>query len=258
DAVTDALARLPLALPTPTVERQGSGSLRWMHRRYEVTLPQPEAGTIEHALQPVRDSAAGVTLEVSEHDAGASAQIGIDGLLTHTVIVHWLDRPPRTALIVDDLGNDLLVARELMAIDAPLTMAIVPFRPFSKQVAELAAMFGREVLLQLPMDEQEGADIGGQRVLSATANQADVLALVNDGLADVPHSVGVNNHLGSRFTSDRERMRWTLERLKQESLFFVDSRTTPGSVACEVAATVAVPCATRSVLLDDNEEAATI
>jgi polysaccharide deacetylase 2 family uncharacterized protein YibQ len=259
ERVTAALAQLPMALPTPVEEPQGSGPLRWMHRLYEVTLPAPaNRAATERLLEPVRSAAPGVALDIAEGAGGARVQIGIDGLLTHTLALRWLDRRPRAAIIIDDLGNDLLTARELAGIDAPLTFAVMPFRPFSQQVAELAALFGREVLLHLPMESEDGEDFGAQNVLRVSSDRTAIVTALDESLAAVPHCVGVNNHMGSRFTGDRERMRWTLERLKEDSLFFIDSRTSPHSVACEVAAAIALPCATRSLFLDETDDEAAV
>ncbi len=255
ERVTVAVEALPLPLPTPAEEPKGSGALHWQHRRYELTIPAPgQAGAIDRVFDVVRAAAPGVSVEVSEHDAGAQVQVGIDGLLTHTIVLHWLGRRPRVAIVIDDLGNDLLIAGQLAEIDAALTFAVLPFRPFSKEVAERAALVGREVLVHMPMEPESGEDFGAQEVLQVGADRPKIVHEVDASVAAIPHAVGVNNHMGSLFTADRERMLWALERLKEEGLFFIDSRTTPLSVACEVAAAIRLPCAARDVFLDDTDE----
>lgn len=259
DGVTRTLALLPLPLPTPREEPQGSGALRWTLRRYELTLPAPtEPGALDRLFAPIHDTIPTATVSISDDDGGAQVHIGVDGLLTHTLTLHWLGHRPRTAIIIDDLGNDLRIARELAGIDVPLTFAVMPGRPFSKEVAELAALFGREVLVHLPMEADSGEDFGADRVLRVGADRDAIVQTVDQELAAVPHAIGVNNHMGSRFTSDREHMRWVLERVKQAGLFFIDSRTTPDSVACQVAAELALPCAERSLFLDDVDDDAEI
>ena len=258
-AVTVALDHLPWPVPTPDTDPQGAGALRWTHRRYELTLPAPEDPVaLEKTFDPIRDAAAGVTVNVNQEAVGAQVQVGVDGLLTHTLTLHWLGRQPRVAIIIDDLGNDLLIARNLASIDAPLTFAVMPLRPFSKEVAELATLFGREVLVHLPMEAESGEDFGAENVLLLSADRDAIIQQLDASLDSVPHAVGVNNHMGSRFTSDRAHMLWVLEYLKQKDLFFIDSRTTPHSVACEVAAAVGVRCAARSLFLDDTDEESAI
>jgi polysaccharide deacetylase 2 family uncharacterized protein YibQ len=258
-AVTAALGQLPWPVPHPDEEPQGAGALRWTHRRYELTLPAPEdpAG-LEKLFDPVRAAAAGVTVDINQQAIGAQVQIGIDGLLTHTLALHWLGRQARVAILIDDLGNDLLIARRLASIDTPLTFAVMPFRPFSREVAELATLFGREVLVHLPMEAEGGADFGAENVLLVAADRDAIAQQLDASLETVPHAVGVNNHMGSRFTTDRAHMLWVLEYLKQKDLFFIDSRTTPHSVACEVAAAIGLRCAARSVFLDDTDDESAI
>jgi hypothetical protein len=94
--------------------------------------------------------------------------------------------------------------------------------------------------------------------LLLSAGRDAMIQQLDASLDSVPHAVGVNNHMGSRFTSDRAHMLWVLEYLKQKDLFFIDSRTTPHSVACEVAAAIGLRCAARSLFLDDTDEESAI
>jgi polysaccharide deacetylase 2 family uncharacterized protein YibQ len=258
-SVTAALGQLPWPVPHPNEEPQGAGALRWTHRRYELTLPAPEdPAAFEKLFDPVRAAAAGVTVDINQEALGAQVQIGVDGLLTHTLTLHWLGRQARVAILIDDLGNDLLIARSLAGIDAPLTFAVMPFHPFSREVAELAHLFGREVLIHLPMEPENGAALGAENVLLTTADRDAIVQELDASLDAVPHAVGANNYMGSRFTADRAHMLWVLEYLKQKDLFFIDSRTTPHSVACEVAAAIGLRCAARSVFLDDTDDESAI
>lgn len=255
DAVTTALRQLPWPLPAAHEEPQGAGSLRWVHRRYELTLPQPsEEGAIAQTLEPVRTAAAGVTVRVTDDAVGAHVQIGIDGLLTHSVTLHWLGRRARVAIIIDDLGDDLRIARALAGVPAEVTFGVLPFRPFSKEVAELAKLFKREVLLYLPVNASDTADRPAPGVLPVSDARADVVQQLDESLAVVPGAVGVSNHVGSHFTRDRVHMLWVLDRLKERGLFFVDSQSTPHSVACDVAAAIALPCVARTVALKEVDD----
>ena len=259
DRVTQALAQLPISLPPPRQEPHGAGAMRWTLRRYELTIPAPhEPGAIGQLFAPLHNTAPDATVTVSEDAGGAQVQIGINGLLTHALTLHWLDHRPRAALIIDDLGNDLHVARQFAALGVPLAFAVMPGRPFSREVAELAALLGPEVLIHLPMEAESGEDYGADNVLRIDASRADIVHTVDQELAAIPHAIGANNHMGSRFTADPERMRWVLERVKEAGLFFIDSRTTPHSVVCAVAASLALPCAARAVFLDDVDDEAAV
>jgi len=259
DRVTQALAQLPLALPTPREEPQGTGAVRWKRRHYELSVPAPQApNAIADLFAPIHSAAPDATVHITEDAGGAQVRIGIDGLLTHSLTLHWHNSRPRAAIIIDDLGNDLHIAHEFAALGVPLAFAVMPGRPFSKEVAELAALLGHEVLVHLPMEAEGGEDFGADNVLLVTANRDETVRAVDQDLAAVPHAIGVNNHMGSRFTADAEHMRWVLERIKAAGLFFIDSRTTAHSVACEVAASLALACAERNVFLDDIDDDAAV
>jgi polysaccharide deacetylase 2 family uncharacterized protein YibQ len=250
EQVTAALAALPLPLPTPTTVPQGAGALRWTHRRYDITLPKPrDAGNIEQLFEPLRHAAAGVTVQATAEPDGAKVQIGVDGLLTHTLILHWLGHPPRAAIIVDNLGSDLLLARTLADVKAPLTFAVRPAQPFSKEVAELASLLGREVLLQLPQEPARA----GETTTPQARDRSAVERRLSENLAGVPHAVGVTSGPGAPLARDAEQAQWILSATKENNLFLVD---TSGERAdtCEAAAAVPVTCVPSNVRLADGSD----
>ena len=160
---------------------------------------------------------------------------------------------PRMALIIDDLGYapPELVTR-LCARPEPFTVAVLPYLENTKESATLAHDRGKEVLLHLPMEGSPGAN-PGQDALKADMGEAELKDLTRRALAEVPFRAGANNHMGSRLTADRQRMRWVLEEFKPGRLFFVDSRTTKDTVALEVAGELGVRAAQRQVFLDDDK-----
>jgi len=83
----------------------------------------------------------------------------------------------------------------------------------------------------------------------------DLLAQLEEDLDAIPYIVGVNNHMGSKFTKDPERMTYVFERLKERGLFFVDSRTTTRTCSRKVARRMKLKFAQRQVFLDHLEEA---
>lgn len=261
-AVTKRLEKGPLHLPTPQVQAQGSGRMHYEHRRYEVTVPPEEKTVLRAALELARSEDAAVVARVDDVDGGQRGEIGVDGLLTHTILLRWQMQAtpvlPRVALVIDDMGNNLLAARDLLALPYPVALAVMPSRPFSREVAESAHQRGREVLLHLPMEAQSGEENGEVELLRVSDNANQVVEIVDRSLAGVPYAVGVNNHMGSRFTEDPERMRLVLGRLRQRNLFFLDSLTTSHTAARAVAESLGVPYVARTVFLDDSVDPAAI
>jgi hypothetical protein len=166
------------------------------------------------------------------------------------------DRPrPRIAIIVDDLGQNLATARELLAIDLSLTFSVMPHTEKAREVAELAHRRGREVMLHIPMEPHSypAADPGPGALFAGMAPET-VKQKVRDYLQRVPHTVGGNNHMGSRYTELRPGMAAVLEVMRSENLFFVDSRTSARSVAVDEARRAGVSFAARDVFLDNVRE----
>lgn len=261
-AVTKRLEKGPLRLATPQVQAQGSGQMRYEHRLYQVVLPERDDRPLRAALDLARGQDVAIVTGIEPTETGARGEVGVDGLLTHTIVAVWAVQPtpapPRVALVIDDMGNSLLAARDLLSLPYPVALAVIPFRPFSREVAESANQRGREILLHLPMEAKGGEENGEVELLRVADNANQVVEVVDRSLAAVPHVVGVNNHMGSRFTEDPDRMRLVLERLRQRNLFFLDSLTTPHSVGRSVAESLGVPYVARSVFLDDNVEQAAI
>lgn len=158
----------------------------------------------------------------------------------------------RAAIIIDDLGQDLPPADQLLALPYPLTFSVLPHLPHSGKTAEEAHRGGREVMLHLPMEPESSAQPGPGEI-RVGMREAEVDRTLDQDLGSVPYAAGVNNHMGSRATANATLMREVIKALDQRRLFFVDSRTTARSVAFELARQEGLPTFFRSVFLDDTE-----
>jgi polysaccharide deacetylase 2 family uncharacterized protein YibQ len=158
--------------------------------------------------------------------------------------------PAKIAVILDDVGYDEAAVERAMAVGAPLTFAVLPNAPLGEALARRLHREGFEVWLHLPMEpEGEGANPGqGAVLVSMTREQ--IMGTVLDALKAVPYLQGVNTHMGSRATTRRDVMEWTLAPVRDWGLFFVDSKTTPETVAFETAKRLGIPCSIRDVFLD--------
>lgn len=173
-------------------------------------------------------------------------------------------KPPalnvRVAIVIDDMGSDMKRLRELFKINADITIAVLPHLAYSKKAAtEAHDKRGWEVLLHLPM-EPKGFDAGetgkdpGKGALYTSMSPKDVMAMVEEDLKGVPFAIGVNNHMGSKFTEDEPLMRAVFEVVRKKRLFFLDSRTTSNSVVDKVSREMKVRSADRSVFLDNTRD----
>lgn len=162
-------------------------------------------------------------------------------------------RDSKVAIIVDDLGFDMGLAKSLMNLDLALSLSILPLAPFTKGIVEAAQGKACEIMLHLPMEPETypQADAGPGALMTGMS-RSEILRLVDEHLKRVPGARGVNNHMGSRFTESESGMGTLLSELKRRGLFYVDSRTTDKSIALEVAERLGVAAAKRSVFLDND------
>ncbi len=161
--------------------------------------------------------------------------------------------PPvaRVAIVIDDLGLDVEMARKFATLPFPVTFSILPNLPHSLETAELAHSQNRQVLLHLPMEPQGYPKTKpGKGALLLAMNDETLLKTLQDALRSTPYVSGVNNHMGSRFTEHSGRMRLVIEEIGRNGLFFLDSATSPRSVGVQTARELHIPHARRDVFLD--------
>jgi polysaccharide deacetylase 2 family uncharacterized protein YibQ len=157
----------------------------------------------------------------------------------------------RLALVIDDLGRNLLELDALTKLGVPLSYAVLPYEAETPQVVESLRRRGVEILCHLPMEPQGGND-PGPGALREAMSDAELERSTKAALAAVPGAVGVNNHMGSRLSTDERAMRAVLGVLAARDLFFLDSRTSPQSVGYRVATALGLPAAERQVFLDPD------
>lgn len=158
---------------------------------------------------------------------------------------------PAIAIVIDDLGESLNDGRRVWRLPGPIAGAILPHTPHATRLAREAHDRHKEVILHLPM-EALGENEAGPGRLDTAMPALELRLTLDDDLQSVPHAIGVSNHMGSRLTQDRPSMETLMQALRARGLFFIDSRTTPGSVAAPAADAQGVPLLVRQVFLDND------
>ncbi len=159
----------------------------------------------------------------------------------------------RAAIVIDDLGQDMQRTVALLALRYPLTFSVLPHLPASRETSAAAAHAGHEVILHLPMQPMGSGINPGQGAILVGMDAPEVARIVDSDLDFVPDARGVNNHMGSRATSDPALMAAVMKELAARHLYFIDSRTAPSTVAYDAARQAGIPAFYRSVFLDDTE-----
>ncbi len=169
------------------------------------------------------------------------------------------DEMPVISIIIDDLGYQFQDGLRVVELPGPVACSVLPHTPYGERLARAAHGAGKEVLLHLPMQPMNGKDPGHGALLLETGEQ-DLRRLLEANLAVVPHVTGINNHMGSLLTRHPGHMAWLMRSLQEDArgLFFVDSITSPHSVALQVAREHHVPAVARDVFLDRDPDPAAI
>lgn len=146
--------------------------------------------------------------------------------------------PALLAIVMDDCGPSIELARKVAKLNLPITWSILPNLTYSKQIAKTLRESGAPFLVHVPMqaevdpDGKAGAAMYDIGVGMSEAAVARALASLIDSL---PGACGVNNHRGSRATADEKAMSAVMDELAGRKLFFLDSNTSPKTVAYDVA-----------------------
>jgi len=165
---------------------------------------------------------------------------------------------PMVAIVIDDLGYQKQLALDFIDFEAPLTLSFLPQAPFAKEMVQQAFQKGKETLLHLPMEPNAFPQNNpGPKALLTSMSDEEIRKILEEDFEGFPQVAGVNNHMGSRFTEDREKMTLVLRAIKEKKLFFLDSRTTPQTVILSVASQVGIKAIQRDIFLDNivDEEA---
>lgn len=161
-------------------------------------------------------------------------------------------KPPCLAIIIDDIGTSLEQVKPWLELGIPLSFAVLPNAPNSREVATYLSRIGRDVLVHIPMEPDDPSQMEDNNFLTTTQNENEIRTMLNYFLASVPGAIGANNHMGSRFTRDSIRMGIVMKELERHKMFFVDSKTTAQSVALVEARAARVAAIQRDIFLDSD------
>ena len=157
---------------------------------------------------------------------------------------------PAIAIVIDDLGADVVRTREAMRLPRAIALAFLPYPDQTPALAREAGRAGHEILAHVPMQAIGGPPPGPMTLDPALPDDENVRRLAS-ALERVPGFAGINNHEGSLFTSDRRALIPVVEYLAARRVFFFDSRTVADSQVVVTARAFGVASAGRDIFLDD-------
>jgi uncharacterized protein len=173
----------------------------------------------------------------------------------YAVAVSTRQGRPKIAVVLDDLGLSQSRTAEAIRLPAPLTMSFLPYADNLPDQTAAAHKAGHELMVHVPMEPLGADNDPGPRALLTTLPEAELLRRLRYDLTRCDGYVGINNHMGSKFTSDPKGMMVVLTELKKRGLLFLDSQTIQSSVAGDLSESLGLPTARRSVFIDHDQSA---
>jgi hypothetical protein len=165
------------------------------------------------------------------------------------------DKKALLALVIDDLGENYQVAEDILElVHGQVTYSILPHCTYTKKIVDFVCQKNLDFMLHLPMEPLKYPEINpGPGSLLVNMNDTKIRQILTNDFEEVPGALGVNNHMGSRFTAHRHGMSVVFDELKRRHLCFLDSLTNPDSVAGQLAQEMDVPFITRDIFLDNEQ-----
>ena len=162
---------------------------------------------------------------------------------------------PRLVIIIDDVAYRHQ-ADAIRSVNLKLTPSFFPSTSAHPETPILARRFSF-YMIHLPMQALggfKGAEIG---TLTVNDDYEKIAKKLQSIKRDFPDLKYINNHTGSRFTSDATAMDRLMRAMRDENLIFVDSKTTSPTKVYGAAKKYSMPYIARDVFLDhDGSKAA--
>lgn len=175
--------------------------------------------------------------------------------LEHAVSVPDMEEDaPMIAIVIDDLGLNRKMTKAVLSLPAPITAAFLAYADDLPDQTEQARLKGHELLLHTPMEPVNSRFNPGPDALRSEMSAEEIEETLDAMLEAFSDYVGINNHMGSKFTSDKQAFEVVIRKLKEKGLLFLDSLTSGRSVAWKLARDEHVPYAVRDVFLDNSQD----
>jgi polysaccharide deacetylase 2 family uncharacterized protein YibQ len=173
--------------------------------------------------------------------------------LRHAVAVPDMgqDNRPLIAIVVDDLGLNRRMTAMTTALTPPLTLAFLTYADDLERQTGAARKAGHELLVHVPMEPLDSTYDPGPKALMSGMDSKEINRLLDWDLTRFDGFVGLNNHMGSKFTANREGMKTVIRELRKRGLLYLDSQTTEATKGLDLARELGVPYAVRNVFLDN-------
>jgi polysaccharide deacetylase 2 family uncharacterized protein YibQ len=159
----------------------------------------------------------------------------------------------KIAIVIDDWGYNANNLDILSQIKLPLTLAVLPFLDYSHRVAQFAHENNYEVIIHMPMEPDDKTGIVLEpKTLMVNMAPEKINKILEEAFLDIPYAKGINNHMGSLATRNKDFITAVFGKLKENNLYFLDSYVVPNSICYFLAKKMGVKFARREIFLDNK------
>ena len=208
-------------------------------------MRKPTAGEIDSALE---------ALDLASLSPAGIAPQQPPAWRRHAVPVAKPFEQPVIAVVIDDLGLNRPNTRRTIELPGPLTLALMTYAETLQDFADRARSNGHELLVHFPMAPRDPQYDPGPNALRSELSREELGHRLDWGLSRFEGFVGINNHMGSGFTTSVPGMAQVMLQLKARGLLYLDSLTVPGAVGAPLADRLGVPYAIRDIFIDNDSE----
>lgn len=163
--------------------------------------------------------------------------------------------PPKLAILIDDVGMNTKTTAYFKKIDRALSFATIPYLPKTSQATKILKDGGFEVILHMPMEGSN--DILNRRtkgLIKPSMDEKEIYDKFDGAIENLGTVKGFNNHMGSRFTNNPEKMRALLSYAKKKEMFFIDSNTNSKKEGYKIAKELDIPTYYTSYFIDNSHK----
>ncbi|PPR77795.1 MAG: hypothetical protein CFH01_01357 [Alphaproteobacteria bacterium MarineAlpha2_Bin1] len=155
-------------------------------------------------------------------------------------------------IIIDDAGMNISKLKDLLNLKLKnITIAFLPYSNNLDYQVNLVNESGYDILVHIPMEPEDISIDPGPNALLTSHNIDELKSNIYKNLSKFSNYVGINNHMGSKFTSNSKSIKNFFEIIKSMDLIFVDSKTSSNSLAAEMSNKYNIPTLSRDLFIDN-------
>ncbi|MGB3750340.1 MAG: divergent polysaccharide deacetylase family protein [Arcobacteraceae bacterium] len=163
-----------------------------------------------------------------------------------------INNKPKLAIIIDDMTMQRQI-NSALDLGYVVNMAFLPPTDGHPRSAKITQSLENVYMIHLPL-QASSFKFEEEHTLHIT----DSIQVIEDRIKYIrevyPNTLYMNNHTGSKFTSNEAAMDRLFQVLKKYNYIFLDSKTTADSVVKKVAKTHGIKMFTRDIFLDNKKD----